>query len=119
MSLFNGFCQSEHHSGSSLLRGSVSADLHLPAESVHLRPGRASLLLSARCPLEHPHHVGQRCASYGTEFPLFVIAPFVDKTSRRFELRGDDVSVVRLRSPSSSCASRERAGAEGLFCGLC
>lgn len=62
------FCRSsqpEHHSGSSLLRGSVSADVHLPAEPLHLRPGRAPLSIPAGRPVEHAQHVGQRRTPHG------------------------------------------------------
>lgn len=62
--------QPEHHSGSSLLRGSVPSDVHLPAQPLHLRPGWASLFIPPWCPLEHPHHVGQRCTPYGMETPF-------------------------------------------------
>lgn len=62
--------QPEHHSGPSLLRGSVPPDVHLPAQPLHLRPGWASLFIRPWCPLEHPHHVGQRCTPYGMETPF-------------------------------------------------
>ena len=115
MSPLDRFCQSEHHSGSSLLRGSVSPDLHFPAEPVHLRPGRASLLLSARCPLEHTHHVGQRCASYGMEIPLFVSALFVVKTSRRFELRRTTSLLLDCDLPLHPVRVEREQGQSGCF----
>lgn len=57
--------QPEHHRGSSPLRRSVPAVLHLSAHRIHLRPGGAPLELPAWRPVEHAHLVGQGRVSRG------------------------------------------------------
>lgn len=57
--------KAEHYGSSTLLRGSVPADVHVSGVGPGVRPRRTSLHPGARRAVEHVHHVGSGCGAGG------------------------------------------------------